>query len=316
MAGAAAIGILGPTGTGKTELALRLAERFDVEIISVDSAMVYRHMDIGTAKPGAASRAAVPHHLLDIRDPWESYSAGDFRADALRLIGEIRARGRTPLLVGGTMLYFRALGRGLAALPVADAALRARLDAEAARLGWPALHARLVNVDPGAAARIKPGDRQRIQRALEVFMLTGQPLSALQARPGDEPLELRRLALVPPDRSLLRTRLDQRLEAMLAAGFIEEVRRLMLLPLMSAQCPAMRAVGYRQIWACLAGELSQAEAVRQAAVATHRLAKRQFTWLRSEASDLVLDPQRPDCHAQAAAALEAWGCRARTGDAI
>ncbi|MBW7931031.1 MAG: tRNA (adenosine(37)-N6)-dimethylallyltransferase MiaA, partial [Gammaproteobacteria bacterium] len=184
MGTAPVICILGPTGTGKTALALAAAACSDVEIISVDSAMVYRRMDIGTAKPAPAEREAVRHHLVDIREPWEAYSAGEFRADALRLIDEIRARGRTPLLVGGTLLYFRALAQGLAELPPADPALRAQLDAEAARSGWPALHARLAGVDPLAAARIQPADRQRIQRALEVFMLTGEPLSALQAAGG------------------------------------------------------------------------------------------------------------------------------------
>lgn len=316
MAAGTVVGIIGPTGTGKTALALQLATLFDLEIISVDSAMVYRGMDIGTAKPDAALLASVPHHLIDIRDPWESYSAGDFRADALRVISEVQARGRLPLLVGGTMLYFRALERGLAPLPGADGGIRAALDAQAARSGWPALHARLAAVDPAAAARIKPGDRQRIQRALEVFMLTGEPLSILQSRPGESRLEFRRLGLVPADRVGLRRRLDQRLQAMLDAGFVEEVRCLMTQPLMSAQRPAMRAVGYRQLWACLAGQLTLEEAVRQATVATHRLAKRQLTWLRSEAIDRMLDPEEPDCAMHAMAALEAWGCRARAGDAI
>jgi len=308
--------IMGPTGTGKTALALQLAARFDLEIISVDSAMVYRGMDIGTAKPDAATRASVPHRLIDVRDPWEGYSAGDFRVDALRAIAEVRAQGRVPLLVGGTMLYFRALERGLSALPGADAGIRARIDAQAERSGWPELHAQLAAVDPGAAARIKPGDRQRIQRALEVFMLTGEPISVLQAQSGKSRLELRRLALVPADRTALRARLDRRLRAMMDAGFLGEVRRLMSEPLMSADRPAMRAVGYRQLWAHLAGQLSLEEAMRQAAVATHRLAKRQLTWLRSEALDLSLDPQSPDCAMRAAAALEGWGCRARAGDAI
>lgn len=307
MGAAPVICILGPTGTGKTALALAAAACFDVELISVDSAMVYRRMDIGTAKPAPAEREAVRHHLVDIREPWEAYSAGEFRADALRLIDEIRARGRTPLLVGGTLLYFRALAQGLAELPPADPALRAQLDAEAARSGWPALHARLAGVDPVAAARIQPADRQRIQRALEVFMLTGEPLSALQAAGGTPLPGLRRLALVPGDRERLYAGLDARLEEMLAAGFIDEVRALMAEPRMSVACPAMRAVGYRQLWRHLAGELGLDEALRQARVATRRLAKRQLTWLRSERPDLVLDPQAPDCRARALAALADWG---------
>jgi tRNA dimethylallyltransferase len=312
----AAICIMGPTGTGKTELALQVAARFDVEIISVDSAMVYRHMDVGTAKPDAAARAAVPHHLIDARDPWEAYSAGDFRADALRLMAEIRGRGRVPLLVGGTMLYFRALERGLAELPGADPGVRAALDAEAARFGWPALHARLATVDPAAAARIKPGDRQRIQRALEVYTLAGEPISELQSRPAGPRVTLRRVALVPSDRAALYARLDRRFRAMVAGGFVEEVGRLMRLPLMSPDRPSMRAVGYRQIWAHLAGETSREEALRQAEVATHRLAKRQMTWLRPETAELGLDPQEAGCAERAIEALAAWGCRARAGDAI
>lgn len=308
--------ILGPTGSGKTALALAAAVRFDVEIISVDSAMVYRRMDIGTAKPGAAERAQVPHHLIDTREPWESYSAGEFRDDALRLIADIRQRGRTPLLAGGTMLYFRALGQGLAKLPSADPVLRAGLDAEAARQGWPALHARLSRVDPAAAARIAATDRQRIQRALEVFMLTGKPLSLLQAEPDRALPGLRRLALLPGDRQRLHSGLERRLQDMLSRGFLDEVRGLKSDSRLSASSPAMRAVGYRQLWAHLAGETTLAEAQRQALVATRRLAKRQLTWLRGEQPDLLLDPQSADCEELALAAFSDWGCRARADDAI
>jgi tRNA dimethylallyltransferase len=283
--------LAGPTGTGKTDLALRLAAEFALEIVSVDSAMVYRHMDIGTAKPGAVARTVVPHHLIDIRDPWESYSAGTFRADALRLVAEIHARGNVPLLAGGTMLYFRSLLQGLSLLPPADASVRASLDEQAHTRGWPALHADLGRVDPEAAARISPLDRQRIQRALEVYCLTGKRISELQQqRPGGPDLKLIRIALVPGDRRALYQGLDARLNGMLRAGFVEEVRRLMDFPLMSADKPALRAVGYRQLWKFVAGEVTLEEAVRQAAVATHRLAKRQLTWLRAEAADLLLDP--------------------------
>lgn len=286
-----AICLVGPTGTGKTELALRVAEEFDVEIVSVDSAMVYCRMDIGTAKPPAEVRARIPHHLVDVREPWEAYSAGEFRADAAGLIAGIRGRGRVPLLVGGTMLYFRALARGLASLPPADEAMRAQIDAEARERGWPALHAELAVADPGAAERIAPRDRQRIQRALEVLRLTGRRISDLQQEMqqcGES--GFRRIALVPADRRALYRNLDDRLTRMIGSGFVEEVRGLMALPLMSAQRPSMRAVGYRQIWSYLAGEMTCAEAQAEAAKATRHLAKRQLTWLRSDPADLTLDP--------------------------
>jgi len=282
--------LLGPTGSGKTDLALRLADQFPMEIVSVDSAMVYRHMDVGTAKPDAALRRRVAHHLIDIHDPWEAYSAGQFRADALRAIREIQDRQRVPLLVGGTMLYFRALFRGLARLPEANAGVRARIDQEASEIGWPALHAELRTVDAVAAARIDQHDRQRIQRALEVYRLTGQPISSLQQQTDPvKGLRFFRIALMPRVRQDLYRRLDARFSDMIQSGLVAEVDRLMTFPLMSVDRPAMRAVGYRQIWKYLAGEIGLAEAERQAVVATGRLAKRQLTWLRSETVDLTLD---------------------------
>lgn len=300
--------LAGPTGTGKTELALRLAAEFAVEIVSVDSAMVYRRMDVGTAKPPPAVRAAVPHHLVDIRDPWETYSAGQFRTDALRAIAAIRARGRVPLLVGGTMLYFRALLRGLAPLPEAQPDVRAAIEREAATHGWESLHAQLHRIDPVAAARIRPGDRQRIQWALEVFRVAGRPISVLQALRGDDAgLRALRIALVPADRAALYRRLDQRFAGMVEAGFVEEVRALREHPLMSADCPAMRSVGYRQVWHHLDGATTLAEALRQAAVATHRLAKRQLTWLRSEPAQRQVDPLAGDACDAVAGMLEAAG---------
>ncbi len=305
--------LFGPTGTGKTELALRLAAEFPLEVISVDSAMVYRLMDIGTAKPGLAERAAVPHHLIDIREPWESYSAGQFQADALRLIAEIQGRGRLPLLVGGTLLYFRSLLRGLAPLPPADAEVRARIEQEAGERGWPALHADLARVDPAAAARIAPSDRQRIQRSLEVFRLTGRPISGLQAAPDPAAgVRFLRIALRPSDRLALYRHLDERLRSMLRNGLVEEVQRLRRLPLMTADRTAMRSVGYRQIWQYLAGDFGIGEAERRAAVATRRLAKRQLTWMRAEPADLALEMPAGDAPGQVAALLEAAGVSRRT----
>ncbi len=287
------VGLAGPTASGKTGLALRLAETFPVEIVSVDSALVYRGMDIGTAKPSAAERAAVPHHLIDILDPREAYSAAQFVRDAQRLIGEIHARGRLPLLVGGTMLYFKALVDGIDALPAADPAVRAMLDAEAARLGWPALHARLAQVDPATAARLAPNDAQRVQRALEVFELTGQPLSAFHSR-GDAPPappRHRLLSLEPTDRAWLHARIGQRFEQMLAAGFLDEVVRLRMRGDLHTGLPSMRCVGYRQAWealdAGLAGDALVAQVCERGTVATRQLAKRQLTWLRGMARETL-----------------------------
>jgi tRNA dimethylallyltransferase len=279
-----AVLIAGPTCAGKTALALELAERFPVEIVSVDSAQVYRGMDVGTSKPPAALRARVPHHLIDVCDPAERYSAGRFRRDALELVPAIRARGRVPLLVGGTMLYFRALTRGIAPLPEAHPELRARIDERARRLGWPALHAELAARDPAAASRIRPADGQRIQRALEVLELTGQPLSELQQRAEPPPFAVASFALVPRDRAELYTKIDRRFAEMMADGFLEEVRALMARGDLDPDLPSLRSVGYRQLWAHLEGACGLAEAVAAGQKATRNLAKRQLTWLRSEPS--------------------------------
>ncbi|MBM4197244.1 MAG: tRNA (adenosine(37)-N6)-dimethylallyltransferase MiaA [Gammaproteobacteria bacterium] len=307
-----AICLYGPTGSGKTALALALASRFDVEIISVDSAMVFRHLDIGTAKPGREQRRGLPHHLIDVRDPWQRYSAGAFRDDALRAIGDITRRGRIALLVGGTMLYFRALWSGLDDLPAADPAVRAAIDAEATEKGWAALHADLARIDPLAAGRIRPTDRQRIQRALEVHRLTGSPISSLQGRAAAAGPQFFRIALEPADRQALYEDLDQRLAAMLAAGFIEEVRGLMAMPLMSAGAQSMRAVGYRQIWAHLAGDTDRTDAERLAGLATRHLAKRQLTWMRSEAADLTIRMPSTDAVDVVSRAMDAAGVSRRT----
>jgi tRNA dimethylallyltransferase len=285
--------LTGPTGVGKTDWAVRLAEDAPVEIVSADSALVYRGLDIGTAKPPAAVRARVPHHLIDICDPVEGYSAGRFVADALARIGDIHARGRVPLLVGGTMLYLRSLLDGLAVLPAADPQLRATLDSEAAQHGWPALHARLQALDPQAAARISPNDGQRIQRALEVCYTTGQPISELQRRTLS-PLagwRVRFWALAPQERPVLHERLARRFHAMMTAGFLEEVRALHHRGDLTARHPSMRAVGYRQLWAHLDGEYDLNEAVRRGIAATRQLAKRQLTWLRGEPRAQWLDSE-------------------------
>src|SRR5882724_12023652 len=264
-----AYALLGPTASGKSQMALALAERVPLEIVSMDSAQVYRGLDIGTAKPGAAERKAVPHHLVDVVDPDRSYSTGTWRADAIRAVSDILAKGKIPLVVGGTMLYYRALVGGLDALPQADPEVRATINAEARERGWAALHAELAKVDPAAARRIPLRDAQRIQRALEVWRLTGKPLSSLQGRSSPAlPFALKGFALVPPDRAALAERIAARFEAMLAAGLVEELR-------------SMRTVGYRQVWQHLDGELSESEMRAQAVAATRQLAKRQLTWLRS-----------------------------------
>jgi tRNA dimethylallyltransferase len=301
-----AIFLMGPTASGKTALACTLAERFPIELVSVDSALVYRGLDIGSAKPDAATLARHPHALIDIRDPAEPYSAADFRADALAAMRVITARGHVPLLVGGTGLYFRALQQGLSALPEAHAELRAQISAEAAEIGWPQLHARLTGQDPVAATRIGPNDAQRIQRALEVIALTGRPLSELQGSQIREPFPWRvlKLALLPADRAPLHARIAERFDAMLAAGFLDEVRALKARGDLHADLPAIRAVGYRQAWQYLEGEFDAAELRDRGIFATRQLAKRQITWLRSELDARTLDPERADLAGRAVDALE------------
>jgi tRNA dimethylallyltransferase len=279
----AGLAILGPTGCGKSALAMAVAARLPVEIISVDSAQVYRGMDIGTAKPTPEEQRAVPHHLIDIRDPEEAYSAGEFRADALRLLGEISARDRMPLLVGGTMLYYRALFRGIAELPTADARLRAEIDARAAREGWPALHAELAAKDAAAARRIHPHDAQRIQRALEVLAVSGRPLDEQwREQITDDFSSWRICVLEPVDRQRLHRLLGQRFEAMLEAGLVEEVQRLLARGTLSDKSHTLRLVGYRQMLAYVRGEEDLYSASAKAVAATRQLAKRQLTWLRGE----------------------------------
>lgn len=297
-----AVAIMGPTASGKTAAALEIARQIPAEIISVDSALVYRGMDIGTAKPTAAERAAAPHHLIDILDPAESYSVMQFRQDAIRLVGEIAARGKLPLLVGGTMLYFKVLRDGIDSLPQADPELRARLDEEAARLGVPALHARLATIDPETAARLKPNDSQRIQRALEIHALTGQPMSQLLARAPKEdlPFDLLPLSLEPSDRSVLHARIATRFDAMLSAegGLLDEVRRLRTRDDLHLGLPSMRCVGYRQAWEYLDGVYGFAELREKGIAATRQLAKRQITWLRSMPDRIIVDCIASDAGSQ------------------
>jgi tRNA dimethylallyltransferase len=275
--------ITGPTACGKTDLALALAEHVPLEVISMDSAMVYRGLDIGTAKPSIAIRETVPHHLVDILEPTEAYSAGRFARDAASLVAAIRARGRLPVLVGGTLLYLRALREGLAPLPRADRDVRAEIDRDAAALGWAALHERLRAVDPEAAARIAPGDRQRIQRALEVHALTGKPITELQ-RTGERVRapKILALALVPESRTNLAVRIERRFDAMVDLGFVDEVERLRARGDLDPHMPAVRAVGYRQLWGYLDGRYSWEEARTKTLVATRQYAKRQLTWLRGD----------------------------------
>lgn len=292
---------MGPTASGKTALAVSLSARFPLEIVSVDSALVYRGMDVGTAKPDAATLARAPHHLLNIREPSERYSAAAFCDDARALMAEISTRGRVPLLVGGTMLYFRALLHGLDDLPRADPALRKRLEQSAAERGWPALHAELAVVDPATAARLAPNDSQRIGRALEVFELTGTPMSAQLARaPSPLPYRVLQLALIPSDRAALHRRIGERFDAMLDAGLVDEVETLRRNHLLDPGMPAMRAVGYRQAWAYLDGDIDLKALREQGIAATRQLAKRQLTWLRSWPGAVTLDCLAHDLESQAA----------------
>lgn len=277
--------ITGPTACGKTDLALALVDKYPLEVISMDSAMVYRGMDIGTAKPSPDILARVPHHLVDILSPTETYSAGRFAADARDAAERIGSRGRLPILVGGTLLYLRALRDGLATLPRANPAIRRRLDREAELFGWEGLYNRLEKVDPAAAGRISPKDRQRIQRALEVYELTGEPITALQSRKRLEPgMPVRAVALVPPDRGRLAERIGRRFDAMVKAGFVDEVRALRERGDLDPAMPSMRTIGYRQVWAHLDGDCDWPEARGKAIAATRQLAKRQMTWLRSDKS--------------------------------
>jgi len=300
-----AILLLGPTACGKSAFALRLAAERRIEIVSIDSAQVYRGMDIGTAKPSAAERAAVPHHLIDIRDPSEPYSAADFVADAPGVIAAIRGRGALPLVVGGTMLYAKALRDGLSDLPAADPGVRARLEAEAAAAGWPALHARLAAVDPVTATRLKPNDSQRIQRALEVYEVTGVPMARLHAAQQRPPLQLATIALLPADRAELHRRIEQRFDAMLAQGFLDEARALRARGDLDPELPSMRSVGYRQAWSHLEGRTDFAAFRAAGIAATRQLAKRQITWLRSMRETTLIDPFAADAYERVRAAVAA-----------
>jgi tRNA dimethylallyltransferase len=287
------VAIMGPTASGKTAAALTIAQQLPCEIISVDSALIYRDMDIGTAKPSAEEQATVPHHLIDIRDPADAYSVMQFRDDALRLINDIHARGKLPLLVGGTMLYFKGLRDGLDELPQADPALRAQLDSEALQHGTPALHARLKTLDPVTAERLKPNDSQRIQRALEIIALTGKPMSALiaLAQPAPLPFDLVSFALEPSDRAVLHERIADRFDQMLTRqpGLLDEVRTLKARPDLHPGLPSMRCVGYRQAWEYLDGQITKTELREKGIAATRQLAKRQLTWLRGMQDRVVVD---------------------------
>lgn len=291
-----AVCLMGPTASGKTDVAIQLCKRFPFDVISVDSAMVYRGMNIGTAKPDAATLQRCPHRLTDIRDPEESYSAGDFVRDAAAEVESILAAGRIPLLVGGTMLYFRALTEGIARLPSADPDIRAEIDAEAERTGWPGMHSQLLAVDPQAAARIEPNDRQRIQRALEVLRATGRTLSDWQKSSGNggmRDIRYCRLALLPASRKVLHERIERRLNIIFDSGLVEEVKVLYERPELTPDHPSMRSVGYRQVWEFLDGRVTLQVARDKALYATRQLAKRQITWLRGMSGVKTFDPLEP-----------------------
>ena len=299
-----AVFLMGPTASGKTALALELARDFPFEIVSVDSAQVFRHMDIGTAKPDREILASVPHHLIDIIDPVAHYSAGAFLSDAARLMLEITGRGKIPLLAGGTMLYFKALSEGLNELPRADKAIRAQIDAKAKRLGWPALHSELMEIDPATASRLEPADSQRIQRALEIWMISGKPMSELLRQEKREaPFDAIRIALMPSDRSILHERIAKRFESMLAAGLVEETESLRKRFDLDPAMPSMRTVGYRQAWQYLDGEFGKKDLVDKGIAATRQLAKRQLTWLRSMKNVQQFDCLDPALHRKAADCL-------------
>ena len=291
------VAIMGPTASGKTAAALEVARHIPSEIISVDSALVYRGMNIGTAKPDAEELASVPHHLIDIIDPSDAYSVAQFREDTLRLIAEIHARGKLPLLVGGTMLYFRGLTKGMDDLPPANPAIRAKLDEEAVQVGWPGMHARLAKLDPATAERLEPNDAQRIQRALEIIEITGQPMSALltQQSENDLPFELLPIALEPSDRSMLHKRIAERFDAMLSGGaLLDEVKQLRARGDLHLGMPSMRCVGYRQAWNYLDDKFDLKTFREKGIAATRQLAKRQLTWLRAMPERIVIDCLAPD----------------------
>lgn len=294
--------LAGPTASGKSATTLALAARWPIEVIAVDSATIYCGMDIGTAKPSPAEQLQIPHHLLDIRDPAQSYSAAEFRQDALRLIAEVQERGRIPLLCGGTMLYYKALREGLNDLPQADPAIRAQIELEAAQSGWPEMHRQLAEFDPIAAARLAPNDSQRLQRAIEIYRVSGTPMSQLLAAertaPGPQSNYIT-ISLEPSDRLALHARIAQRYRQMLDRGLVDEVRRLHSRPDLHLGLPSVRCVGYRQIWAYLDGQCSLDEAVEQAIAATRQLAKRQLTWLRAQTERIVIDCLAADAASQA-----------------
>lgn len=301
----AAVFLMGPTASGKTGLAVDLCARFPLEIISVDSALVYRGMDIGTAKPDADTLRTAPHRLIDIRDPSESYSAAEFRDDALREMKSITAAGKVPLLVGGTMLYFRALEHGLSELPAADPQIRKVLERQAEEIGWPAMHEILFEKDPRAAGRIHPNDPQRIQRALEVFAISGQPMSELQEKSEGDALDYRihKIIISPQPRSILHERIERRFDLMMENGFIDEIKSLHARSDLHADLPAIRAVGYRQAWDWLEGNCTLEQMREKAIAATRQLAKRQLTWLRRESGCIWYDSQTDGAWAEVSRAL-------------